>query len=199
MATAPIATAPIATGPIVAPLIAGYVSPASAPSVDSTARSQHHHHHHPQRHVEPAVLATPAPVTAAPNEAAEAAVAEVIRDDVEAPAQQGPRSLDDLLVAATVQHVSAPAPTGPHQIPTHAELAHALEAVRSSVAACTQVHDVALVRLTFRGSTGRPTAVTVEGRFASTTAGSCMATAVRGVHVEPFQQSAFSYAHPFHL
>jgi hypothetical protein len=84
-------------------------------------------------------------------------------------------------------------------VPTRAEIDRTLAALRGSVAGCTQVHDVAALQLTFRGSTGRVSAVVVDGRFAGTTAGACMASAVRDVHVEPFAQPSFSYVYRYRL
>ena len=58
---------------------------------------------------------------------------------------------------------------------------------------------VATVRVTFTGSSGRVTTAIVEGQFAGTPQGSCVARAVRAASVPRFAQPTVSVVYPFTL
>jgi hypothetical protein len=113
-----------------------------------------------------------------------------------------PRSLDELLVRAAPPEVESAAPTERSavlEVPSDADVVRALESVRASVAACTPIHAVAALRLTFHGPSGRVTGVYVDGVFSGTPAGSCIARSVRAARVAPFAQPTFAYSYPYRL
>jgi hypothetical protein len=58
---------------------------------------------------------------------------------------------------------------------------------------------VAWVQVTFNGGTGRVSSALVQGQFAGTPQGSCIARAVRSAQVAPFSNANFSVAYPFQL
>jgi hypothetical protein len=64
------------------------------------------------------------------------------------------------------------------------------------VRACGIEGDPAVVTVTF-ANTGRVTTATVAPPYAGTPAGSCMARAVRGARLPPFQQNIFEVRYPF--
>jgi hypothetical protein len=73
-------------------------------------------------------------------------------------------------------------------------------AVRSAVAACAAGRGgVVTVRVTFAGSSGRVTTAVVEGAFAGTPEGSCMARAIRAARVPRFAQPTSSVSFPFQI
>ncbi len=76
----------------------------------------------------------------------------------------------------------------------------ALGSVRPAVAACAGGRGgVATVRVTFAGASGRVTTAVVEGAFAGSSEGSCIARAVRAASVPPFEQPTASVSFPFQL
>lgn len=141
-----------------------------------------------------------APVGVAPVVVPEAAAPSAAPAPAEAPPQ--PRSLDELLAAA-VPVLPAHAPPATvvelRTLPSDAEVVRALDAVRSDVVACTPTHAVAALRLTLDGPSGRVSGVYVDGVFAGTAAGSCIARAVRRAHVAPFAERSFAFSYPYRL
>lgn len=105
------------------------------------------------------------------------------------------------------------APTGPRggapaaaagaaaqDTPSRADVVSAMGSVRAAVAACAQGRGgLAQVRVTFSGPSGRVMMAVVEGQFAGTPQGSCIARAVRAASVPRFAQPTFGVSFPFQL
>lgn len=92
----------------------------------------------------------------------------------------------------------APAPSG--DTPARDDVVRALGAVHSAVQTCAAGRGgVAWVQVTFAGPTGRVSNALVQGNFAGTPQGSCIARAVRSAQVAPFHSATFSVAFPFQL
>lgn len=84
--------------------------------------------------------------------------------------------------------------------PEQSEVRSALESVRSAVTACAAgQHGLANIRVTFSGSSGRVSNVNVEGVFAGTPLGSCMARAVRAARVPHFSDPSLVVLYPYAL
>jgi hypothetical protein len=84
--------------------------------------------------------------------------------------------------------------------PSRGDIMTAMASVRPAVNACAQgAGGVAQVRITFSGSSGRVTSALIEGQFAGTPQGSCIARAVRGGSVPRFAQPTFSVLFPFQI
>jgi outer membrane biosynthesis protein TonB len=90
---------------------------------------------------------------------------------------------------------SALAPT-----PTRDQVIAAMRAVAPRVEACGTGarHGVAEVDIVV-GSSGRIRSAVVGGFFAGTPEGSCVARAVRGARLPPFQNDSFQFSYPFRL
>ena len=85
------------------------------------------------------------------------------------------------------------------EVPDRATIQAVLQGVEASVLACGGgAHGTADVDIVIAGS-GRVTTATVNGPFAGTEAGSCIARAVRGARFPPFAQTRFAVTYPFHL
>lgn len=93
------------------------------------------------------------------------------------------------------------APAGPlAAAPSRADVLAAMGSVRSAVAACAGGRGgLAQVRVTFSGSSGRVTGAQVEGQFAGTPQGSCIARAVRTASLQRFEQPTYQVLFPFQL
>jgi hypothetical protein len=99
-------------------------------------------------------------------------------------------------VAAAAPESDEPLP----ETPERADVLTAMGAVRSAVAACAAGRGgVVTVRVTFAGSSGRVTTAVVEGAFAGTPEGSCMARAIRAARVPRFAQPTSSVSFPFQI
>ena len=107
-------------------------------------------------------------------------------------------------IAATPDPSSAHplAPRPPSELPgtpdrdtIQAVLAGRLEAVRACAEGAHGLADVDVVI----ASSGRITTATVNGPFAGTPVGSCIARAVRGAQFPPFAQPRFEVTYPYHL
>jgi hypothetical protein len=101
------------------------------------------------------------------------------------------------------QAAVAPAPTERAEslpdTPDRDAIQQALGAVTPAVQACgAGEHGVADVDIVI-ASSGRVTTATVNGRFAGTPIGSCIARAVRGARFAPFAQPRYEVTYPFHL
>ncbi|MBK8168819.1 MAG: hypothetical protein IPK60_00570 [Sandaracinaceae bacterium] len=84
--------------------------------------------------------------------------------------------------------------------PEQSEVRAALESVRSAVTACAAgQHGQANIRVTFNGASGRVSTVNVEGVFAGTPQGSCMARAVRAARVSRFSDPTLVVLYPYAL
>lgn len=187
-AAEPVALAPERVAPVVVEEPRPVAPAAAAPRIEARRRSA------------PASIPASAPAVAsepvAPSEPAPSLAPEV------APSTAPPaRTMDELLVAAAPpEPARAPAPPmAAREVPTDAEVVAALESTREWAAACTPVHAVAALRLTIHGPTGMVRGVYVDGVFAGTPTGSCIARAVRRARVAPFSQPTFAYSYPFRL
>jgi len=86
------------------------------------------------------------------------------------------------------------------ETPDRAAVLSAMGSVRAAVAACAAGRGgVVTVRVTFAGSTGRVTTAVIEGAFAGTAEGSCMARAIRAARVPRFAQPTASVSFPFQI
>jgi hypothetical protein len=89
--------------------------------------------------------------------------------------------------------------SGP-QTPSRSSVVSAMNSVSGPVRACANgTHGVATVRVVFGGSNGRVSGATVNAASLPGPVRSCIARAVRGARVPPFQQSSFSVNYPFRL
>ena len=85
-------------------------------------------------------------------------------------------------------------------IPTAGDVRAAMSGVQSAVTACGNgEHGIATVQVSFAGATGHVSNAVVNGQFAGTSVGSCIARAVRGASIPPFRQSTFSVSYPFRI
>ncbi|MFO0683316.1 MAG: hypothetical protein U0234_14760 [Sandaracinus sp.] len=89
----------------------------------------------------------------------------------------------------------APLPTTPDRSTIQTILEGRADAVRACAAGA---HGLADVDVVIAGS-GRITTATVNGTFAGTPVGSCIARAVRGATFPPFSQARFEVTYPYHL
>ncbi len=97
-------------------------------------------------------------------------------------------------------HVAEAEPEGPvPATPDRATIQAVLAARTDAVTACAAgAHGLADVDIVI-ASSGRITTATVNGTFAGTPVGSCIARAVRGATFPPFSQPRFEVTYPFHL
>ncbi len=87
---------------------------------------------------------------------------------------------------------------GPPEHPSRRQVMVALESVRPQVVRCVGTQDgTVMARVTFHGSDGRATDVSVSGVFANTMVGSCTRTAVMSASVPAFEQDSVSVNYPF--
>ena len=94
-------------------------------------------------------------------------------------------------------------PSGPARelpsTPDRSTIQAVLAARTDAVMACASgAHGLADVDIVIAGS-GRITTATVNGPFAGTPIGSCIARAVRGATFPPFSQARFEVTYPYHL
>jgi hypothetical protein len=83
--------------------------------------------------------------------------------------------------------------------PSREQIKVGIEAVRAAVQTCAGVlHGTSTVRLTI-ASTGRVTSATIEGAFAGTPEGSCMARALRSASFARFSLPSLQVTYPFRL
>jgi hypothetical protein len=152
------------------------------------------HPHRATSVVTPIAAVTPAPPVETPAPASPAPAP---------PPPASPPSLEELVSRAAPTEPAPPptvAPTAPtRQTPTQSDVVRALDEVHDAIAACTPAHAIATLRLTLRGQTGQVTSVYVDGAFAGTPAGSCIARAAREAHVEPFARPTFALTYPVRL
>ncbi|MBW2461440.1 MAG: energy transducer TonB [Deltaproteobacteria bacterium] len=88
---------------------------------------------------------------------------------------------------------------GADAAPSRAEVTRALQAIQPGVSACAHGRSgIVTVRITV-ASSGRVRNVVVQGEFAGTRQGTCVARVVRGARFRPFQQDSFSVRYPFRL
>jgi hypothetical protein len=95
--------------------------------------------------------------------------------------------------------VAAPVAQGLPETPSREDIAAAFEKLRPDIAACTgDAHGRAVANVTIAGS-GRVTYVAVEGAFAGTPAGSCIARTVRTAKFPPFSSVNMKVSYPMAL
>lgn len=92
-------------------------------------------------------------------------------------------------------------PAGPMpDAPSRADVIAAMASVRRAVATCAVGRGgVAQVRVTFSGPSGRVMNAVMEGQFAGTPQGSCIARAVRAASVPRFSQPSVTVSYPFQI
>lgn len=84
--------------------------------------------------------------------------------------------------------------------PSRENVARALRSVEDAVKACGQgEHGIAMTQVTVSGSNGRVTRAVVQGAFAGTPVGSCVARTVRGARFERFKRPTFTVTFPYRL
>jgi len=82
--------------------------------------------------------------------------------------------------------------------PSRDEVQAAFTAVLPNLRACTDSHGAVPIRVTISGS-GRVTTAMVQGHFAGTPEGSCLARAVRTARLPAFRQRRINVNFPFVL
>ena len=92
-------------------------------------------------------------------------------------------------------------PAGPMpDAPSRSDVIAAMASVRGAVATCAVGRGgVAQVRVTFSGPSGRVMNAVMEGQFAGTPQGSCIARAVRAASVPRFSQPSVTISYPFQI
>ena len=84
--------------------------------------------------------------------------------------------------------------------PSRSDVIAAMASVRGAVATCAAGRGgVAQVRVTFSGPSGRVLNAVMEGQFAGTPQGSCIARAVRAASVPRFSQPSVTVSYPFQI
>jgi len=97
------------------------------------------------------------------------------------------------------QAAAAPAENLP-ETPSREQVARALRSVEGAVRSCGQGQSgVAMTQVTVDGSSGRVTNARVQGQFAGTPEGSCIARAVRRARFPRFKRPSFQVTFPYRL
>lgn len=183
----PIATTPLGIAPptsdVETPPAAEIETPPVVVAPDPTPTPRHPHVLRPT----PAPVADPV-TTPAPTP--------------EPPATRLPHSVAELLATPPEPHAHPvtppPAPTAA-TTPTRPEVLAAMRALTPAVTACGGgAHGLATVSVRM-SSSGHVTSAVVNGDFAGTPTGSCIARAVRAAEVPAFTQSTFGFDYPFRL
>lgn len=162
----------------------------------------------PAEGVAAAPSATPAPARARGRRArrdlqpasAASLVAPALSAKVVEPAKPVVPAATPAVPAPAAKPAAAPRPTGPlPQELSRAQVQAGLESVRGSVQSCAAgIHGRALLNVTISGA-GRVTYASVEGAFAGTPQGSCMARAVRAAQFPQFASPQLRVSYPFAL
>jgi hypothetical protein len=96
-----------------------------------------------------------------------------------------------------------PEPSEPESLPESPDrddVIAAMGSVEGAVRDCAAGRSgVSNITITVVGNSGRVSSALVEGEFAGTPEGSCMARAVRGARFERFAQPTFRVRYPFSL
>lgn len=188
----PTATSPV-TSPVKSPIAAPALPSEPAPAVTAPAITE------PTPVAEPAVVT---PRARRPRAASSPSASTAPDAALAVPSGGLDRSLDDLLAGATAPATTTPAAPEPslRRAPTRDEVRSAMAALAPAITACAAgEHGLASTAITFDGATGRARSALVNGDFAGTAAGSCMARALRGASLEPFAQETFTVQFPFAL
>ncbi len=111
------------------------------------------------------------------------------------------RSIADLLDSAAASKGSASSSTSNlPQTPSKSQVRSALSSVRGAVKQCGGGESgVVNTSITVAGSTGRVSNVSVSGKYAGTSVGSCVARAVKRAKFPKFKQSSLKIGFPFSL
>jgi hypothetical protein len=84
--------------------------------------------------------------------------------------------------------------------PTRDQVLRAMRAVQPRVSSCGSTrHGTVQVNVTVSGSTGRVRNAVIQGEFAGTREGSCVARAVRRARFPEFGRESFSFTYPFRI
>lgn len=197
-ATAPVKAAPVMPAKSSAATQAnGARTPARAATVEHSAQ---------------AVKVAAPPTSSMPDLQPEAAAAATVSGAVPAPSEQAAATASEEAVAvpapaAAEALAAAPAATPTSEgldplpeAPTRDEIKAAFEALRSELTTCAAgSQGTALLHVTITGPTGRATYSIVEGAFAGTPEGSCMARAARAASFPRFAQPTLKASYPFAL
>lgn len=194
VSTATSPAAPVVTTPVKSPIVVPVAVPVpSEPAVTEPAVTE------PTPVTEPAVVA---PRARRPRATSSSSASTAPDAAPAVPSGSPSRSLDDLLAGATAPSTTTPAAPEPslRRSPTRDEVRAAMAALTPAITACAAgEHGLASTAITFDGATGRARSALVNGDFAGTAAGSCMARALRGASLEPFAQETFTVQFPFAL
>lgn len=102
--------------------------------------------------------------------------------------------------AAAEAPAAAPAPENLPESPSREDIKGGFESVRAEMETCAAgAHGMATTNVTIAGPTGRVTYATVDGLFAGTPQGSCMARAVRKARFPRFASPTLKVSYPFSL
>jgi hypothetical protein len=142
-----------------------------------------------------------APADAVPPQAPEAAAPVAVEPPPSAPAAALPA--DPALPRKVAQrHVVArptAAPSGLPPLPSREQIQTGIEGLRAALQGCAgNAHGTSTARLTILG-TGRVASATIEGAFAGTAQGSCMARALRTASFPRFASENLQVTYPFRL
>ncbi len=84
--------------------------------------------------------------------------------------------------------------------PTREQVLAAMRRIQPQVSGCGGTrHGVVNVSITVSGSSGRVRNAVVQGEFAGTREGSCVARAVRRARLPEFSRDSFSFNYPFRI
>jgi hypothetical protein len=101
--------------------------------------------------------------------------------------------------AAEAAQAAAAAQAGLPAQPSRDEIKRSVESARSALQACAgQDHGTFTARITITGA-GRVASATIEGAFAGTPQGSCMARSLRGVTFPRFSNPSLQVTYPFRM
>jgi hypothetical protein len=144
---------------------------------------------------EPSDVETLAPPEPEPNSAAQEQTASEPPARVEAPAAEAADS-PPVLTIKPLPADSAPSALGVSQQLTREQVRDAMLAAREQLAQCVgDKHGTSYASVTIEGS-GRVSYSLIEGAFAGTSTGSCMARVLRGVMFPSSSGSAFKVRYP---
>jgi hypothetical protein len=187
-AAPPIVEAPVNEATVEPPIASVSESLVSAPPTPDTARSPH------GRRRATAALAP------APEASAKLLEDKSAAPSVTAPAAAAPIPARAVAPAASANARPAAAMTqNPQQDLSRTQVQTGLESVRGQLQSCAAgAHGRTTANVTISGA-GRVTYATIEGAFAGTPQGSCMARALRGAQFPQFQSPQLRVRYPFAL
>ena len=157
--------------------------------------------------VEEAALADEAPARGGRGEedsegsvASATVEAESVRRSRRSPAADSPAGPAPRARPRMASGMASPAPAmAVNATPSRTEVTRVLRAIQPAVSACANGRTgIVTVNITV-ASSGRIRNAVVQGEFAGTRQGTCVARAVRRARFSPFQQDSFSVRYPFRL